>query len=78
TTNTNTIICEMNLNSKGQLNEENPVHVFWIRYPEGGMRKELTYIQRIFAYGIKAQVESADKYKLHFVSYRKQSLYLMR
>lgn len=78
TSNTNTIVCELNLNSKGELNEDNPVHVFWIRYPEGGMRKELSYIQRVFAYGIKAKMESAGKYKLHFVSYKKQTLYLMR
>ena len=78
TSNTNTIICELNLNSKGELDEDNPVHVCWIRYPEGGMRKELNYIQRIFAYGIRSQMESAGKYKLHFVSYRKQTLYLMK
>jgi phosphatidylglycerophosphate synthase len=77
TQNTNTIICELNLNSKGQPDPENPVHVFWIRYPEGGMRKELSYIQRTFAYGIKSQAEANGSYKLNFVSYAKQKLTLM-
>lgn len=77
TANTNTIVCELNLNSKGQLDEESPVHVFWIRYPEGGMRKELNYIQRVFAYGIKSQPIGNGMYRLHFVSYRKQSFILM-
>ncbi len=76
TANTNTIVCELNVDPRGKLNEDNPVHVFWIRYPEGGMRKELNYIQKIFAYGIKAQPQGNGMYKLHFVSYRKQSLYL--
>lgn len=77
TANTNTIVCELNLNSKGQLDEESPVHVFWIRYPEGGMRRELNYIQRVFAYGIKSQPIGNGMYRLHFVSYRKQSFILM-
>ena len=77
TNNTNTIVCELNLNNKGQINEETPVHVFWIRFPEGGIRKELSYIQRVFAYGIKSQAQDNGTYKLHFVSYKKQVLLLM-
>jgi phosphatidylglycerophosphate synthase len=77
TTNTNTIVCELNLDNTGKLNEESPVHVFWIRFPEGGIRKELSYIQRVFAYGIKSTPQGNGAYRLHFVSYRKQSLTLM-
>lgn len=78
TANTNTIICELKYNKNGELDEEDPVHVFWIRYPEGGQKKELSYIQRVFAYGIKSQALGKDSYKLHFVSYKKRPLYLMR
>lgn len=78
TANTNTIICELNYKKNGELDEADPVHVFWIRYPEGGMKKELSYIQRVFAYGIKSQMLGKDSYKLHFVSYKKRPLYLMR
>lgn len=78
TANTNTIICELNYNKNGELDEDDPVHVFWIRYPEGGHKKELSYIQRVFAYGIKSQMLAKDSYKLHFVSYKKRPLYLMR
>ena len=46
TTNTNTIIYSLNVNDKGELDESTPVKVFWIRYPEGGMRKELNFIQK--------------------------------
>ena len=77
TTNTNTIVCELNIDSKGKLNEESPVHVFWIRYTEGSIHKELSYIQRVFAYGIKSQSLGNGSYKLHFVSYKKQPLTLM-
>ncbi|HCL06984.1 MAG TPA: CDP-alcohol phosphatidyltransferase [Chitinophagaceae bacterium] len=78
TANTNTIICELKYNKNGELDEDDPVHVFWIRYPEGGQKKELSYIQRVFAYGIKSQVLGKDSYKLHFVSYKKRPMYLMR
>lgn len=78
TANTNTIICELNYKKNGELDETDPVHVFWIRYPEGGMKKELSYIQRVFAYGIKSQMVAKDSYKLNFVSYKKRPLYLMR
>jgi phosphatidylglycerophosphate synthase len=78
TANTNTIICELNYDKNGELDQDEPVHVFWIRYPEGGMRKELSYIQRVFAYGIKSRAQGNGVYKLHFVSYKKQSLFLMR
>lgn len=77
TTNKNTIVCELNVNSKGQPDEENPVNVFWIRYAENGAKKELNYIQRAFAYGIKSHPEGNGTYKLNFVSYKKQTLFLM-
>ncbi len=78
TANTNTIICELNYEKNGEIDESDPVHVFWIRYPEGGMKKELSYIQRIFAYGIKSQKLAKDSFRLNFVSYKKRPLTLMR
>ncbi|MES2328072.1 MAG: DUF4833 domain-containing protein [Bacteroidota bacterium] len=77
TNNTNTIVCELNVNSRGQLDTESPVNVFWIRYNEGGMRKELNYIQRTFAYGIKSKPLGNNVYQLHFVSFKKRTFDLM-
>ena len=78
TTNSNTIICDLNTDSKGQLIKDNPVHVYWIRYDEGGEKKELSYIQETFAYGIKYDLLPNGVYKLQFVSYKKQIFYLKR
>lgn len=72
TANTNTIICELNTNAKGQPIPEKPVNVYWIVYTEGGAKKELNYIQRNFAYGIDAKAAENGTYKLHFVSYKKR------
>jgi len=76
--NVNTIICQLNLDSEGKLDQKTPVNVFWIRYAEGGKRTELNFIQRKFAYGITSKQISADKHELKFVSYGKYPMYLMK
>ncbi|MBS1562813.1 MAG: DUF4833 domain-containing protein [Bacteroidetes bacterium] len=78
TPNINTIVCELNFKTNGELNEDEPVHVFWIRYGESGQRAELSFIQRNFAYGVKTRLLSKDKYELHFVSYKKAMMYLTK
>lgn len=77
TSNTNTIVCELN-HKNGVPDPEEPVHVFWIRYGENGQKEELNFIQRKFAYGIKSELISKDKYELNFVSYKKFPMYLMK
>ncbi len=77
TPNANTIVCELNHNN-GVLNDEDPVHVFWIRYTENGVKQELNFIQRKFAYGIKTRKIADGQYELHFVSYKKQKFILRK
>ncbi|RYG08096.1 MAG: DUF4833 domain-containing protein, partial [Chitinophagaceae bacterium] len=50
--NINTIICQLNIDEKGDLVKEQPVNVFWMRYADKEGKKDLNYIQRKFAYGI--------------------------
>lgn len=75
--NPNTIICALNVKN-GQLDKEDPVRVFWIRYTEQNQQKELSYIQRTFAYGIKSRALSNEEYELNFVSYKKLPLRLAK
>ena len=77
TPNTNTIICELNYKD-GVVDKENPVHVFWIRYQEGGQIEGLSYIQRKFAYGIQTKEIDVNKYELNFVSFKSYKMYLMQ
>ena len=77
TPNINTIICELN-EKNGRVDEDEPVHVLWIRYNEHKQRQELSFIQRHFAYGLKSRSLGNDKYELHFVSYKQLPLYLMK
>ncbi|MBS1946218.1 MAG: DUF4833 domain-containing protein [Bacteroidetes bacterium] len=78
TPNSNTIICALNFSTTGQINEDNPVHVFWIRYQEGGQKAELSFLQRTFAYGVKSRALGNGKFEIHFVSYKKKPFYLIK
>lgn len=75
--NINTLIYELNLKN-GALVEDDPIHVFWIRYAEKGQHDELNYIQRNFAYGIRSKIISKDLYEIHFVSYKKKLMFLKK
>ena len=75
--NINTLIYELNLKN-GAIVEDDPIHVFWIRYAEKGQHDELNYIQRNFAYGIKSKMINKDYYEIHFVSYKKKLMFLRK
>ena len=76
--NTNTVIYQLNVNGAGQVDEDEPVNAFWIRYDEHGERKDLSYIQRKFAYGLTARKVATDKYELKFAAYDKIRFFLMK
>ena len=76
--NTNTVIYQLNVDRAGQLNEDEPVNVFWLRYDEHGERKDLSFIQRKFAYGLTAEKLATDKYELKFAAYSKVRFFLLR
>jgi len=76
--NTNTVIYQLNVNSTGKLDEDEPINVFWIRYAEQGEKKDLNFIQRKFAYGLSAKKLATDKYELKFAAYDKVRFFLMR
>ncbi|OKS86785.1 DUF4833 domain-containing protein [Mucilaginibacter polytrichastri] len=76
--NVNTIVYELNMDKDGQLNDDEPVHPYWIRYNEKGQREELSYIQRKFAYGLTQKPLGNGRYDIRFVSYKKYPLTLMK
>jgi phosphatidylglycerophosphate synthase len=76
--NTNTIIYELNLKSSGDLDKDDPVKVYWLRYQENGQKEDLSYIQRKFAYGIQSKAIGKNEYELRLVSYKKFPLYLRK
>jgi hypothetical protein len=78
TSNTNTVIYQLNVDGHGRLNTREPVRVFWLRYEEEGQPEELSFIQRRFAYGLKTRQVAPDRHELRFVSYSKFIFYLSK
>jgi len=65
----NTIVYQVNMED-GELNEADPVNVYWIRYAEGGQRKKLSFIQRTMAYGVgHKRLEDGD-FELRLAAYK--------
>lgn len=76
--NTNTIICELNVDENGTVDKKEPIKVYWLRYAQKGEKEGLSYIQKKFAYGIQTRDMGNDQYELKFVSYKKFPMYLMK
>ncbi|MES2276898.1 MAG: DUF4833 domain-containing protein [Bacteroidota bacterium] len=76
--NTNTLIYELNTDKSGDLDTDNPLHVYWIRYADKGQREELSYIQRKFAYGVTTKPTKNNEFDVRFVAYKKMPLNLQK
>jgi hypothetical protein len=72
----NEIHFTLNLDESGQLNRENPIKIFWVKYAEDGQSEPLTTIQQKFANGLKFLNTDAFPIEFQFVSYQKKSLFL--
>jgi hypothetical protein len=66
--NPNTVIYEVNLTEKNIIDPKEPVKVYWIRYGEKGQYRELNYIERTFAYGVKSEPVDSKLYHVYFVA----------
>jgi len=76
--NTNTIIYDANLLANKNIDSQNPVNVYWIRYGEKGQREPLNYLQRTLAYGVECNpaANEPDNYNMQLVSYKKRRIKL--
>lgn len=78
--NRNTIIYNANFDNEGNLIEDKPIDVYWIRYEEDGRRMELREIEKLFAYGVKSSKIETEKnqYKIKLVADDKRDLTLIQ
>jgi hypothetical protein len=56
-TNANIVQYDANISPDGKLNKKEPVVAYWIRLADKGQVKELSWIQRKFAYGFSADFD---------------------
>jgi len=64
--NSNTVMYDVNLLPNKTINAEDPVSVYWIRYAENGQKKKLNYIERVLAYGVNCKPFHGNAFLLHF------------
>ncbi|MBW4889252.1 DUF4833 domain-containing protein [Mucilaginibacter sp. HMF5004] len=76
--NSNTIIYDLNTDKAGNIDKDEPVHVYWVKYNERGQKEELNFIQRKFAYGISTKPIGNDKFDVRIVAYKKYPLVLRK
>jgi hypothetical protein len=72
-TNPNTVVYEVRLTEKNVIDSRNPVKVYWIRYGEKGQYRELNYIEKTFAYGVKPEPIDDKLYRVQFVASKDKS-----
>ncbi|WP_164851402.1 DUF4833 domain-containing protein [Larkinella soli] len=74
--NANTVIYEANLQGNRQLNPEEPLNVYWIRYAERSQREPLSMMQWKLAYGYRHQRQgkAADELDIRLNAFKKQAI----
>jgi len=69
-TNPNTVVYDANLLTKTQLKAEQPVEIYWLRYNTNGKRRDLSFAERNFAYGLNFDpIDNSDAYLITLMAY---------
>lgn len=71
--NRNIVCYDVNLKND-RLNLEHPLEVYWIRHEEGGVRKDLSFLQRKLAYGYKVVDRGQNEATVKLIAYDRQNL----
>ena len=58
--NANTIVYDANFDGNGNLIQNKPINVYWLRYDEKGQKMKLRTIEKWYAYGVECY-KSKDK-----------------
>ena len=74
----NTVIYEVNYKNDGSIDPQVPVKGSWIRYEEKDKYKDLTNIEKKFAYGVKCRALGNGIYEIRLAAYQKIPMYLMK
>lgn len=76
--NPNTVVYTARIDANGRLDPRQPVEVYWLRYNDDGERKELSSVERRFAFGVRAEPVKGEKnvFNVAVVSYPKRRVTL--
>lgn len=72
-TNPNTVVYEVGTGADNKIDPKDPVRIYWIRYGEKGQQRDLNYLERTFAYGVKCSSVDKQIYLAQFVASKDKS-----
>lgn len=69
--NSNTIVYTARLDAEGRLDRQMPVEVFWRRFNDEGEKRDLSSLERSFAFGVRAEPapDEPGSFVMRVVSY---------
>ena len=76
--NQDTIVYSVNRTTGGLINSRLPMEAYWIKFTQGGIRRELNDLQNKLAFGYDADMISRDLFKFQFVAYPTMDLFIVR
>jgi len=77
--NSNTIVYEASFDKEGNLIEDEPIDVHWIRYDEDGQKMELRRIERWYAYGVRCRkIKNEEDYQVKLVANKNRDFKLIQ
>ncbi|MFY0654155.1 MAG: DUF4833 domain-containing protein [Cyclobacteriaceae bacterium] len=77
--NASAIVYDGNRDQYGNLDKENPVHVYWLSYSQDSTMNELNYIQRKLAYGVHiSETSKKDEFDISLVSYKRKKIRIFK
>lgn len=65
----NTVVYQLNRTPAGNINLNEPVNMFWIKYTDGAKKQQLNYVQQKLAYGYTFQEINHHTIELNIVAY---------
>lgn len=74
----NTVVYTLNTDKSGLVNQKDPIHIFWIKYTEGGVHEPLNILQKDLAYGLSVKPVGHEQYRLKAVAYPKIDMFLQK
>jgi hypothetical protein len=77
--NQSAIVYDGKIDRTGNLDSDDPVHIYWLSYDGDSSRNELNYIQRKLAYGVIVDATTEkDEYDISLVSYNKKKIHIFK
>jgi len=76
--NQDAIVYSVNRTPEGLIHKHLPMDAYWIRFSEGGQRRELNDYQNKLAYGYDSDQISLDLFRFQFVSYKDLTFFIRK